>query len=509
MSGNIFRQALLAALSLFAFCAQAQPVLPPPIADWLSHGQVAPDNVALLIKEAGAPAALIAYNVDRPMNPASVMKVITTYAGLELLGPGYTWKTEVLTTGELRGSTLYGDLILKGGGDPKLTAERLAQLARRLRERGLTTLHGDLVLDKSFFEVAPFDPAKFDGEPLRAYNVGADALLANFKTVRFQFAPSLDGKSVTINPEPRLSQLEIVNHVRLSNGSCGDLRDHITLDVQTPSEAQLRVAFTGSYGRECGEQGWNIALLDHSRFLGGMFASLWKEVGGSWAGAVRVASAPADARLIATLESANLADTVRDINKFSNNVMARQLFLTLSAEPGKAGSVERSTALIREWLQKKGIAAPELVLENGAGLSRVERISAGSLGAVLDSVWKSSVMPEFMSSLSLVGVDGTLRKRGRGDSVAGQAHLKTGTLNDSRCLAGYVLDVYGRRWIVVMMVNQGAGAVQTAQDGLLAWIQRGPILAKPQEPAPALAPPPVPVPAPPAAEGARDVRPEH
>ncbi len=459
--------------------------LPPPIAEWLTRSPLPFENVSFFLKEAGAAEPLIAYNIDKPMNPASVIKVITTYAGLELLGPAYTWKTDVLMTGEMHGSTLDGNLILKGGGDPRLTIDRFTQMVKRLRERGLTTLRGDLVLDKTWFDVAPYDPARFDGEPLRAYNVGADALLMNFKTVRFQFAPTLDGRGVSIAPDTHLSQLELVNKVKLSDGSCGDIRDRVRLDVQNVSALQVRVAFTGNYPRDCGEQTWNVSLLDHARFLGGAFASAWKEAGGSWVGDVKIAAAPADARLISTLESSNLADVVRDINKFSNNVMARQLFLTLSAEPGKPGTVERSGALVREWLQKKGIAAPELVLENGAGLSRIERISAGTLGAVLDSIWRSSVMPEFMASLSLVGVDGTLRRRVRGESVAGQAHLKTGTLNDSRCLAGYVLDANGKRWIVVLLVNgANAGSLQSAQDGLLQWIHKGPVVP----PAPTRAP---------------------
>ena len=461
-------------LLLCPLSAMAQPQLPPPLAEWLAKGTLPADSVALVVKEAGSADTLVAYNAAKPMNPASVIKVITTYAGLELLGPAYNWKTEVSMTGELRGSTLHGDLILHGGGDPKLTVDRLAALVRRLRDRGLYSLQGDLVLDKGFFDVAPFDPARFDGEVLRAYNVGADALLLNFKAVRFQFAPSLNNRAVTIVPDIPLSQLEIVNRVRLTDGNCGELRDRVTLDVQNVSATQVRVAFSGTYARECGEQNWNVSLLDHSRFVGGAFAALWKAAGGVWVGAVRIEAAPATAKVITVLESPNLAEIVRDINKYSNNVMARQLFLTLSAEPGKAGSVERSTSLVRDWLQKKGIAAPELVLENGAGLSRIERVSAATLAGVLDSAWKSSVMPEFVSSLALVGVDGTLRKRARGESVAGQAHLKTGTLNDSRCLAGYVLDANGKNWIVVLLVNHAnPGNVQALQDALLQWVHRG------------------------------------
>ncbi len=469
---------LLPALSGMAW---AQDKLPGAVAEAFAQAGIPPENISLLVKEPGAKSALISLNADKAMNPASVMKLFTTYAGLELLGPAYTWKTEAYAVGEIRGSTLNGDLLLKGGGDPKLSIDRFENLLKHLRERGLRTIRGDLILDRSFFEVPAYDPAAFDGEPLRAYNVGPDALLLNFKTARFLFAPSADGKSVVIAPDAKPVQLEIVNRVRLVEGACGDWQSRILLDVQMPTPLLVKVSFSGNYPRSCEEQNWNISLLDHTRFVGGVFAGLWKDLGGKWDGLVKVMPMPANARLLAASESAPLADAVRDINKYSNNVMARQLFLTLSAEKaGVPGSATRSIEIIREWLGKKGIAAPELVLENGSGLSRAERSSASTLSALLDAAWGSSVMPEFVSSLSLLGVDGTLRKRGRGEPVAGQAHIKSGTLTDVRAIAGFVLDSRGKRWSVVMIVNHpNAGQAQTAQDVLLSWIYAGAAVASP------------------------------
>lgn len=451
--------------------SQIQP-LPPAVTDALVRAQVPLDSVSVVVREAGAKENLIAHNIDKAMNPASVIKLVTTYAGLELLGPAYTWKTDVLIAGDIKNGVLHGDLILRGSGDPKLTVERFWLLLKQLRERGLTTIKGDLVLDKTSFDVAPHDPAKFDGEPLRAYNVGPDALLVNFKAVRFAFAPTVDLKAVSISPDIKPAQLEIGNRVRLIDGPCGDWRERVVIDVQTVSPTQLKVSFTGNYPKSCGEKVWNVSLLDHARFTGGVFAQLWRDVGGTWAGAVRLAATPVDARLIASAESPPLAEAIRDINKYSNNVMARQLFVSLSMDAAKGpGSVARSTEVVREWLAGKGISAPELVLENGSGLSRIERISAGTLGQMLDAAWRSSVMPEFISSMSLLGVDGTFRKRVKGDSIAGQAHIKSGTLSDSRALAGFVRDAQGRRWIVAIMINHpNAPLTQAAQDALLTWV---------------------------------------
>jgi serine-type D-Ala-D-Ala carboxypeptidase/endopeptidase (penicillin-binding protein 4) len=466
--------ACFAALIFFTvsnICA-AQTPLPPSVTDVFKRANVPIENVAVYIKEVNAREPLVSINADKSMNPASVMKLFTTYAGLELLGPGYTWKTEVYAGGEIRNGNLNGDLILKGSGDPKLTVERFWLLLKQLRERGLQSVRGDLILDRSLFETVAFDPAKFDGEPLRAYNVAPDALLLNFKTVRFSFAQSLDGKSVSISPDVKPAQIEIVNRVKLVEAPCGDWRERVVLDLQTVTPTQLKISFTGNYPRSCGEKMWNVSLLDHARFVGGVFANLWKDVGGEWKGAVKLTATPANAKLLATTESPPLAEVIRDINKYSNNTMARQLFLTLAAEKAtQPATASAAGEIIKEWLRKKNIAAPELVLENGSGLSRTERASATTLGLMLDAAWRSSVMPEFVSSMPLLGIDGTLRKRARGESVAGQAHIKGGTLSDARAMAGYLLDSTGRRWVVVMMVNHvNAPLTQDAQDALLAWV---------------------------------------
>lgn len=462
--------------------AFAQGAVPASVADVFSRAQVPIENVALVVKEVGAASPLVSYNADKPLNPASVMKLVTTYAGLELLGPAYAWKTEIFVTADIRNGSLNGDLVIRGTGDPKLTVERLWLLVKQLRERGLRNINGDLVIDKSSFGPVDVDSAKIDGEALRAYNVGPDAFLVNFKTVRFQFAPSFDDRSVVIAPDIKPAQLEVVNRTRLIDGPCGDWRERVRLDVQQPTPTELRVSFTGNYPRSCDERSWNVALLDHARFSGGAFAQLWAEAGGTWSGAVRVANAPPEARLILGIESAPLADLVRDINKYSNNVMARQLFITLSSELDKQpGTAQRSGELIRVWLQRKGISAREVVFENGSGLSRTERISATTLTQMLDAAFRSSVMPEFVSSLSLVGLDGTFRRRARTDIVAGNVHMKSGTLNDVRAIAGYLLANDGRRYVVVMMANHpNTVFTERAQDELMRWVyMRVPEIAGP------------------------------
>ena len=466
----LFLSRVLLVFVLAAKVAIAQS-LPPSVEQALKRAQIPLSGVAAYVQEVDGGRPLVAHNAAQTMNPASTMKLVTTYAALELLGPTYTWKTEAYAGGKLESGVLQGNLILKGYGDPKLTLENFWLLLRRLRALGLREIRGDLVLDRSYFEAAEYDPAKFDAEPLRAYNVGPDALLLNFKAVRFQFVPDADRRTVTVIAEPRPAGLEFAASVRASDGDCGDWRAGIKADFQS-NGGSAKASFAGSMPASCGERYWNASLLAQPNYVYGVFRQLWEESGGTLAGTWKDGTVPADARLLATGESPSNAEIARDINKFSNNVMARQLFLTLGAEVLKLpGRSDRSARVVQSWLAEKKLDFPELILENGSGLSRQERISAEHMGSLLLEAWRSAVMPELMSSLPLVAYDGTMRRRLRFESIAGQAHIKTGSLSDARTLAGYVLDQRGQRHVVVLFINHAnAAAGQPAQDALLQWV---------------------------------------
>jgi D-alanyl-D-alanine carboxypeptidase/D-alanyl-D-alanine-endopeptidase (penicillin-binding protein 4) len=187
---------------------------------------------------------------------------------------------------------------------------------------------------------------------------------------------------------------------------------------------------------------------------------------------VRDGVLPPDARLVGEWQSPPLTQVITDINKFSNNVMARQLLLTLASEASPApANPETGTAAVRNWLQGRGIEAPDLVMENGSGLSRNARISAITMGRVLLAAYNSPTMPEFISSLPLAGNDGTMRKRLKDKPVAGRAHIKTGSLDGVRAIAGYVMAASGKWYAVSFMVNHpNAGAAREPMDMLVQWI---------------------------------------
>jgi D-alanyl-D-alanine carboxypeptidase/D-alanyl-D-alanine-endopeptidase (penicillin-binding protein 4) len=443
----------------------AQSSLPEAVASALRTAQVPASAIAVTVVPLSSGGAAFASNEQVPMNPASTMKIVTTLAGLELLGPQYVWRTDVLATAPLVAGVLEGDLYLRGSGDPRLVIEDLWLLVQRIRGAGVREIRGDLVLDRSAFEPIAHDPNAFDGEGLRPYNAGPDALLLNYKAVSFHFLPNPDTRQVRVYAMPALAGMTVPASVKGVQGACNDWRGRLAGDFSDP----LRPQFPGVFPFACGERVWHVNLLTPLQYAQTVFRSLWDAGGGTWRGRARDGSVPADARRLAQHESRALAEVIRDINKFSNNVMARQLFLTIGAEVSRQpANLERAQRAVGDWLVAKGVDRRDFVLENGAGLSRSERITADGLARVLASAYASALMPEFMSSLPIVGVDGTMRKR---LGAAGAAHIKTGLLADTRAIAGYVLAASGRRYVVVAIVNHpNAGASQNALDALLNWV---------------------------------------
>jgi len=447
--------------------------LPVEVREALKRQHIPLTSVGIEVRELQSSAPLISVNAQQGMNPASTMKLLTTYAGLELLGPSYTWKTEAYLDGKLEKGVLQGNLILKGYGDPKFNIEQFWLWLSELRARGLRDIQGDLVLDRSFFNIPEHDPADFDNDPLRAYNVGPDALLLNFNTLRLRYLP--DGNRLKVISEPPLEGVQLDNQLTspsapLPATNCESWDDAIHIQARGDS-----VILQGGYPSECGEREQNLNVMPHTRYVAAVFNAIWQELGGTIKGNTREGPVSKDAQLFATHYSAPLSEIIRDINKFSNNVMARQLFLTLgTADPAQTtASIPLGVQAMRKWLGKKKLNFSELVLENGAGLSRRERISAQHLADLLNSAALSPLSAEFTASLPILGVDGSVKKRLKGTAAASQAHLKTGSLEGVKSIAGYIKSQSGKEWILVFLINHpNAKLGQVAQDSLIAWVQK-------------------------------------
>ncbi|GAC1430276.1 MAG: D-alanyl-D-alanine carboxypeptidase/D-alanyl-D-alanine-endopeptidase [Burkholderiaceae bacterium] len=411
---------------------------------------------------------MLAVNHAAAFNPASTMKLVTSAAALDLLGPTFTWKTRAFADGTQSGDVLEGNLIFKGGGDPKLVIENFWVFLRQIRAAGVREIHGSVVLDRTTFGDDEHDPAKFDGDPAKPYNAGPDGLLLNYASLGLHFMPDPASGALTVTLDPQLAGVT-VTPPQLSSEDCGAWQGKLQLTVTA-----TRIGFNGSMPAACGEKTWVIHPYGMTRteYFGAVFRQLWHDVGGTFTGEVTDGVLPSQARLIAEHRSTSLPEVMRDMNKYSNNVMARQLLLTIAAELEKApGTPEHGAHLVKSWLAAKGIENPEVVIENGAGLSRIERISAGTMGRMLRMVYRAPTMPEFVSSLPLVGFDGTMRRRLQDRTVAGNAHVKTGTLKEVRAIAGYIQAVSGRQYAIASLINHpNASRGQEAQDLLLQWI---------------------------------------
>ena len=459
--------------------------LPPEVLHALQRVGVPADALSAVLIEADTGHTVLAARQHLPQNPASLMKLLTTAAALDRLGPAFSWATPVWLNGPVQGGVLEGSLHIKGSGDPKLVLERVWLLLRRVQQLGVREIRGDIVLDNSAFAVPDTAPGDFDGEPLRPYNVRPGALLLNYRTVVYTFVPDAAAGVARVLVEPPLAGASVDRSVPLAAGPCGDWRGALQASFTAagpaggpaggpangPASGPTR--FAGRYIASCGELSWPVADPQPASYDARLLEGLWREMGGQLTGQVREGPAPAELRPSFEQRSPPLAELVRDINKFSNNVMAQQLFLTLAlqAHPAQAATPELAREQLRQWLaERTGETAADIVIDNGSGLSRDNRVSTQLLARVLLRAWDSPVMSELMSSLPISGVDGTMRRARIG---AGRAHLKTGTLRDAHGLAGYVLSNSGRRYVLVALVNHAnAGAARPALEALVQWTMR-------------------------------------
>src|SRR5882762_8019531 len=355
--------AALMAWAVPSACAYAQTAagrgeIPATVAAALSDVRIPTSAIGIVVAPLDGGSIQLAANESRPMNPASTMKLLTTYAALNLLGPTFQWRTEVYATSRPHVGRLEVDLVLSGSGDPSLVIERFWVFVHRLRGLGVRQIHGNLVLDKSAFEPDVASGASLDGNDLRPYNVTPDALLVNFKALSLDFVPDPEASVARIIATPALAGVRLPASVPLANGSCGDWRERLRADFSNPWAPR----FTGRYSLDCAEQTWHVSLLDHTHFVGAAFRALWEGAGGTWNGHVREARAPPGAIELLAHESPPLSEIVRDINKFSNNVMARQVFLTLGApDPGQPRALGTS---------RDGVAHADRPVDAGAGAGK-------------------------------------------------------------------------------------------------------------------------------------------
>ena len=459
----------LLSLLLLSTIASAADELPLGVRNVLDVRQVPADSLSIHVEDLESGEVVLDWQSGIPRNPASTMKLLTTLVALDVLGPAYRWRTDVYALGEIRDGILDGDLLLKGYGDPFLVTERVWQLLRRIRLEGIEEIAGDLLLDDSWFDVGSYDPAAFDNQPLRAYNVAPNALLFNFKVVRYWFEP--DGNRVAVRVDPALANLKVDNRLTTRQSYCGGYQRGIAVNMNAANDT---VIFEGRFPNGCKRYAMDRTALSHNAFAYGLFEYLWRESGGVLGGTWKNVQADEEAEPLFSFRSPPLSELIARINKHSNNVMARQVLYTLAAEErGPPGTEVAGRDVIAAWLEDRKLETCATALENGAGLSRESRVCAAAMAAMLRFAWRQPYMPEFLSSMSLSGLDGTLRRRFNGSQLVGQAHLKTGSLDHVTAIAGYMQSRSGRRFAVVALQNHEdihRGPGEEVQEALLRWL---------------------------------------
>jgi D-alanyl-D-alanine carboxypeptidase/D-alanyl-D-alanine-endopeptidase (penicillin-binding protein 4) len=476
--------------------------LPEPVTRVLQTTGITEDAVSVLVLRGDQ--TVLSHLADRPMQPASTMKLVSTLVGLEVLGPVFRGRTELRTSGELRGDTLKGDLVLRGGADIDLSGEALENMLRSLRYQGIRKIQGRLVIDRQLFNPARADlgVGPFDESPEAYYNVIPDAAMVNKNMLQLDMRST--GKRLALHMQPELQGVTIGHDMKLVDADCKKWEDGWKLPEAVPQKnGGIKVMLHGTFPKNC-EQSYAINVVDRQAYVERLFRATWKRLGGTMSGAAVEGATPPDARLLAEHVSRTLPEIVRDTNKPSDNLFARLIFLSLGALEAdpvlgsrpRAGSAEttfsRSDAVVRNWMRAHGIDDHGLVLENGSGLSRTERISAVQMAGLLQAGLRSPWAPEFQSSMPIVAVDGTMRRRLHGSPAAGRARMKTGTLNNGVALAGYVPDATGKPLIVVAIVNSNLvsnGRGRAVLDTLINWVAHlggpaQPLLMVPGQPVP-------------------------
>jgi D-alanyl-D-alanine carboxypeptidase/D-alanyl-D-alanine-endopeptidase (penicillin-binding protein 4) len=454
-----------------AVSESASTVVPAPVARTAQSLRIPQSALGLWVQAVDETTPRVVFNGDRPMNPASVLKLVTTFAALEGLGPAYSWETGVYLDRPLSPDGIATDVWIRGSGDPYLVVEEYWKLIAGLRERGLRRIDGDLVFDLSRFNLPAEDRAAFDGQPDRIYNVLPHAFLVNFNAAQFRVEARRDG-TVGVTVDPPLPNLTVVNRLRPANGPCGGYQFGVGLSVQ--GTARDRAVLEGALPTACREFELTRSVLQPETYAWGLFGAMWGQQGGELRGGWRFGAVPPGAKPLYVHQSRPLGDLIRLVNKFSNNVMTRHFEYTLAAERlGAPATPDKGHQAILEVLGSRGIDTTGLVISNSAGLARETRITARQLGAVLAAAWQSPWMPEYMASLSLAGLDGTMRARFRAAPATGRMHLKTGRLDDVSAVAGYVNASSGRRMMVVLLVNAPQahlGPGIELQDAFLKWV---------------------------------------
>jgi D-alanyl-D-alanine carboxypeptidase/D-alanyl-D-alanine-endopeptidase (penicillin-binding protein 4) len=475
-----------------AAVAPGADALPAAVSAILRSSGLPATSFALDVRPVDGAAPLVAWHAERSFLLASTTKVVTSLAALDLLGPAHRWKTNAYATGALRGGRIAGDLVIVGG-EVGLTANELRRWFAQMHDEGVLAIAGNIVLDDValLHELDPKQAATTAAE--RSPDSSVDPRTYNVGKLLVTVRPAAGERAmVTIRPSP--ANVRIVNDVFMDGESCAAWARWKTAD-EIGSGPPLQLWVRGRWRADCAaDEIAYVAPPAGARLepeLGAarpqpiaaprLVADLWAEAGGALSGRVVVRDTAARVPRSAPWSSELLTpvgEVLREMNKTSNNEAARNVLLSLASPDGdggglRVGALKAAQQRMRDWLRMQGLRDGDVTVVLGSGQSRAERGKPRAIVELLRNSWRSAESQTLVASLPIAGVDGTLVHRMTNGAATGQAFLKTGTLSDTRALAGYVRAKSGRVYAVSLIVTDPDAAKGTpALDSLVEWVAR-------------------------------------
>lgn len=421
------------------------------IDSFLARPHLSGAAIGIVVESLGSGEVLYERNADAPMIPASNMKLVTGACALSLLGPNHRFPTELLTEAAVVGRTLEGDLYVRGTGDPSLVSEELWRLVERIRAYGIERIAGDIVFDASYFDSLPTaTPEAADGD--RAYHARTGALTLNFNAVEVHVRPGdRAGDPLVAVLSPATGFVELRN-----DAVTGSARKSASLLVRRTYERRRNVVTVeGTLPAGAPERVVYRNLDDPLGYFAAATVRFIEAAGIAVGGSARAGLTPPDATVLLAHESKPLSLVVRDLGKFSNNVVAENLLKSLAAEKlGPPGTTAGGASVLDEYLKSVGADSGSYRIVDGSGFSQSNRLSARAIAGVLrGGLLDFDTSYELAASLSVSGTDGTLEDRMGYSGLSGGVRAKTGLLDGVTAISGLLETVSGEEVLFSILVN--------------------------------------------------------
>ncbi len=454
---------------LFIWLSSYIYALPAGINNIIKKSGIPKKDISIYIKEVGKGNSVIAsLNASKTRTPASVIKVLTTYAAVLKLGFDYRWPTKFYTTGILNGGILKGDLLVKGFGDPTLSSKNLEKIVSYIRAEGIKKITGNIIIDRSYFKVGTKNSSGFDQYPYSPYNAMPDAMMFNERVSTICVTPNKN--SVTKKTVDH--SYKIVNNLKRVNKPCRGRYSWPAVKIDK-TQSIPTVVLQGKISKRCGKRNICKVVTKPYRSFYYAFKEKLRESGIQLKGTLQLRKIPSHAKELFTHHSESLEKIISKTAKKSNNLYARQLLLLLGAKNyGAPSTLVKGRKAIEYILRSKGaLSRGTLKIDNGSGLSRSSKMSAKILADMYDNAY-SRYGKRWMNTLSIAGVDGTIKKRFRGTPVKNRAWMKTGTLKRVKNIGGYVKSRSGKLYTVVILVNTNKGNWKDSklQNDIMKWL---------------------------------------